>query len=102
MTKNTPNPAAMFDLTGRVACVTGASSGLGRRAAVALASAGAKVVGVARRSEALDDLKAEIGENADAVVADVADRDGLDRLTSAVSAPFGPPDILIHAAGINT
>ncbi|MEP3640244.1 MAG: SDR family oxidoreductase [Paracoccaceae bacterium] len=102
MVKNAPNPAALFSLEGHVACITGASSGLGRRAAVALASAGAKVVGVARRPKALDDLKAEIGENADAVVADVADRDGLDRLTSAVSAPFGPPDILIHAAGINT
>ena len=102
MAENPPNPATLFDLEGRVACITGASSGLGRRAALALASAGAKVVGVARRAEALDDLKAEVGEKAAAVVADVADRDGLGRLTSAVSAPFGPPDILIQAAGINT
>ncbi|MGC1427731.1 MAG: gluconate 5-dehydrogenase, partial [Albidovulum sp.] len=40
------DPRDLFDLTGRVACVTGASAGLGQRAAVVLAAAGAKVVGV--------------------------------------------------------
>lgn len=96
------DPRDIFDLTGRVACVTGASSGLGRRAAVVLAAAGAHVVGVARRAEALDGLKDEIGAQAAAVVADVADRDAIPALTKAISAPFGSPDILIHAAGINT
>ena len=96
------DPRHLFDLSGRVACVTGASSGLGRRAAQALAAAGAKVVGVARRQEALDSLKAEIGAGAAAVAADVADREGIPALVEAICAPFGAPDIVIHAAGVNT
>lgn len=92
----------LFDLTGRVACVTGASSGLGRRAAIALHAAGAKVVGVARRADALADLQAEIGEGCAVVAGDVADRGGIDALRDAATAPFGAPDILVHAAGINT
>lgn len=94
--------SALFDLTGRVACITGASSGLGRRAAEALARAGARVVGVARRATALDEMTAQIGGNASAVAADVADRDGLPALVEAVTRPFGAPDVLIHAAGVNT
>lgn len=94
--------APLFDLTGKVACITGASSGLGRRAAITLAAAGASVVGVARRAEALDSLCAEIGPAAARVVADVADRERLPQLVKDVSAPFGAPDILVHAAGINT
>lgn len=96
------DPRDLFDLTGRVACVTGASSGIGRRVAITLAAAGAFVVGVARREEALLSLKAEIGEGAGYVVADVADRDGVEALVEAISAPFGAPDILVHAAGLNT
>lgn len=95
------DPRHLFDLTGRVACVTGASSGLGRRAAMVLAAAGAKVIGVARRAEALQSLKDEIGENADIVMADVADRHALPETCAAISAPFGSPDIVIHAAGVN-
>ncbi|WP_299693887.1 SDR family oxidoreductase [uncultured Tateyamaria sp.] len=96
------DPRALFDLTGRVACVTGASSGLGRRAAIALAGAGARVVGVARRADALSSLKDEIGAQSDYVAADVADRAGIPTLAQAISASFGAPDIIVHAAGINT
>ncbi|WP_282169041.1 SDR family NAD(P)-dependent oxidoreductase [Ruegeria atlantica] len=96
------DPRALFDLTGRVACVTGASAGLGRRAAIVLASAGACVVGVARRPEALADLQAEGGDSVATVVADVADRSRMASLTEEVSASFGAPDIIVHAAGINT
>ena len=96
------NPAALFDLTGHVALVTGASSGLGRNAAIALAAAGAQVVGVARRQDALDDLKAGIGAACAVLTADVADRDNVGSLVKAVSAPFGAPDIVVHAAGVNT
>lgn len=96
------DPRDLFDLTGRVALVTGASSGLGRRAAQTLAGAGARVLAVARREAPLQQLTAQIGDAAGYVVADVADRDGLDQLCDQIAAPFGAPDILIHAAGVNT
>ena len=96
------DPRDLFDLTGRVACVTGASSGLGRRAAQVLAAAGAKVVGVARRPDALKLMVDEIGPSAACVVADVADRDNLTALRREISTAFGPPDIVVHAAGVNT
>lgn len=96
------DPRTLFDLTGRVACVTGASSGLGRQAAKVLAAAGARVVGVARRADALDEMCSEIGDAAAAVVGNVADRDGIDDLVEKIADKFGAPDILIHAAGLNT
>lgn len=96
------DPRALSDLKGRVACVTGASSGLGRRAASVLAAAGAQVVGVARRAEALAEWQAEVGAQAATVVADVADREALTDMAHRIAEPFGAPDILVHAAGLNT
>ncbi|MEM8537275.1 MAG: SDR family oxidoreductase [Pseudomonadota bacterium] len=96
------DPARLFDLTGRVACVTGASAGLGQRAASVLAAAGAKVVGVARRAAALAAWQSGFGENTAGVAADLSDRAALDQIARDISAPFGPPDIVVHAAGINT
>ncbi len=96
------DPRALFDLTGKVACVTGASAGLGRQAARALVAAGAKVVGVARRQSALEEMQAELGGGAAYVVADLAAGEAANDLARAIAAPFGPPDILVQAAGINT
>ncbi len=93
---------AFFDLTGRVACVTGASSGLGQRTATVLARAGARVVGVARRADALEEWRGTAGDKAAIVAHDVADRDTLPELAEEIAKPFGAPDILVHAAGINT
>lgn len=90
------------DLTGHVALVTGASSGLGRRAAFALAGSGASVIAVARRAEALEDLKKESHGQLHPISFDLNDRGRLGELADAAGVPFGPPDILVHAAGINT
>lgn len=94
--------AALFNVAGRVACVTGASSGLGRRAATLLAQAGASVVGVARREDALAAWQAETDGQTASVVGDLADRDAIAEIAGQVTEPFGAPDILINAAGINT
>ncbi|MBS4010540.1 MAG: SDR family oxidoreductase [Roseovarius sp.] len=92
----------LFDVAGRVALVTGASAGLGRRAATVLAQHGARVVGVARRADALAGWQAEVGARGAVIAHDLADRDGLADLARRASEPFGAPDIVIHAAGINT
>ncbi|MEM1350954.1 MAG: SDR family oxidoreductase [Pseudomonadota bacterium] len=92
----------LFDISGKVACVTGASSGLGRRAATVLAGAGALVVGVARRAEELASWQTETTGKTAAVTVDLADRSGLEEAVRRITAPFGPIDILINAAGINT
>jgi NAD(P)-dependent dehydrogenase (short-subunit alcohol dehydrogenase family) len=100
MTRETP-PQDLFDLSGRTACVTGASAGLGRRAATVLAAAGVRVVGVARRMEALREWQAATPGETAVISHDLADRGGLRKLADQIVKPFGPPDILVHAAGIN-
>lgn len=96
--------ADLFSLDGRVALVTGASSGIGRHMAQVLARAGARVVVVARRAEALaavvEDVATQGGE-AHALSWDVGDLDGLEGLAAESKAVFGDPTILINAAGIN-
>lgn len=96
------NPTRLFDLTGKIACVTGASSGLGRRAADLLIGAGARVVGVARRADALDEWASDNPGKAAYVVGDLARRETIPMIARQVVLPFGNPDILINAAGINT
>lgn len=97
-----PAGSSLFSVEGRVACVTGASSGLGQRAATVLAKAGAKVVGVGRRADALEAWATDTDGDCAAVAGDVADRSQFAGLTSAIAAPYGAPDILVHAAGLNT
>lgn len=93
--------SSLFSVEGRVALVTGASSGLGRHAATVLAEAGAKVVGVARRAEALSDWASEVGDSGAVVAGDITDQAGLAELVDRIATPFGAPDILVHAAGLN-
>ena len=95
--------ARLFDLTGRVALVTGASSGLGVRFAEVLAENGAAVALVARRRERLDALAGRIGKaggRALAVVADVTDRAAMLRAFDAAEQAFGTVDILVNDAGV--
>ena len=90
-------------LTGKTARVTGASSGIGRAAAVALAVAGAQVALVARRADRLDDLAAEIkadGGQALARAADVTDEDDATRAVEDAVGHFGGLDLLVNAAGM--
>ena len=91
----------MFNLKGKVAVVTGANTGLGQGMAVALAEAGAKVVGVARRS--CDETKAKIesfgGEFAE-VLADLSTTEPVQRILDESVAAFGRVDILVNNAGL--
>jgi NAD(P)-dependent dehydrogenase (short-subunit alcohol dehydrogenase family) len=96
------DPNTLFDLSGRIACVTGASSGLGKQAASALAAAGAQVIGVARRAEALSDWAERIGPKAATLSADLSERSQIKEIAAQIAIPFGAPDIIVHAAGINT
>ena len=93
-----------YNLAGKVALVTGASSGLGRQAALALAGAGAKVAVSARRVDRLDALVAEIanaGGQAMAFDLDVRDIATIDGVVGAVEAAMGPINILVNNAGVS-
>jgi NAD(P)-dependent dehydrogenase (short-subunit alcohol dehydrogenase family) len=98
-----PLPNASTDLTGQVALVTGASSGLGRRFAQVLAASGAKVAIAARRLDRLEALAAEIraaGGVAEPFQLDVTDADQLLAVVGRVEARLGTPTILVNNAGI--
>jgi 3-oxoacyl-[acyl-carrier protein] reductase len=95
--------ADMFNLKGRVALVTGASSGLGVQFAKALADNGAAVALVARRADRLRSLKDEIegkGSRAVAIEADVTDHAAIVRAFDAAEKAFGTVTILVNNAGI--
>jgi 3-oxoacyl-[acyl-carrier protein] reductase len=95
--------AELFDLTGRVALVTGASSGLGVRFAEVLAANGAAVVLVARRRDRIAEVEARIkvgGGQALAFEADVTDRDAMRRAYDAAEQAFGTVTVLVNNAGV--
>jgi gluconate 5-dehydrogenase len=93
----------LFGLRGRVACVTGASSGLGREAARALARAGADLGLVARRKDRLEEYAAELtrfGVRACPAPADVTRSTEIDAALDRIEAELGPIEILVYGAGI--
>jgi NAD(P)-dependent dehydrogenase (short-subunit alcohol dehydrogenase family) len=97
-------PVPSFDLTGKVALITGASSGLGAHFAMMLAGQGAKVICAARRLDRLHDLVAQIvalGGQAQAIAMDVEDEASIIAGFDAAAAGLGSPTIVIANAGVN-
>ena len=94
--------SSSLDLTGRVAVVIGATSGLGRAIAIGLAQNGADVVASGRRQGCAEEVASEIralGRKAVAAPCDVADRTSLETLRDGALAEFGHVDVLVNAAG---
>jgi len=98
-------PTNLFDLSGRVALVTGGSKGLGKAMARAFAEAGADVVISSRHEDELKAASAEVVEGTGVrvahVVADMTRRDDVSRLADAAVAAMGKVDILVNNAGSN-
>ena len=90
----------MFDLTGKTALVTGASGGIGAAIATTLHAQGASVVLHGTREERLAALKAELGERAHIVTANLGDREAVANIIAEATEKAGPISILVNNAGI--
>jgi NAD(P)-dependent dehydrogenase (short-subunit alcohol dehydrogenase family) len=100
-----PTVQQLSDLTGRVAIVTGAGSGLGVVFAEALAEAGARVVCAGRRMSTVEDAAERLrqqGHEALAIEADVTDAAAVARMVYQAGSHFGRLDILVNTAGVAT
>jgi NAD(P)-dependent dehydrogenase (short-subunit alcohol dehydrogenase family) len=94
---------SLFDLSGRVAVVTGGTTGIGYAISLGLAEAGADVVASSRRTEQVEKVAGEIerlGRGSLRVASDVLDRSSLEKLHDAIIEKFGKVDILVNAAGV--
>ncbi len=93
----------LFSLEGKVAVVTGGTSGIGRALSIGLAEAGADVIATARREQQVEETAQAIeaaGRKTLRMTSDVCDRPSLERLLAAVLKQFGKVDILVNCAGI--
>lgn len=95
-----PRDLRSTDLTGSVAFVTGAASGIGRASARLLAAAGARVALADRDGDGARALAEELGAGAVALELDVAERAAIEPALAAAEASLGVPDILVNSAGI--
>jgi NAD(P)-dependent dehydrogenase (short-subunit alcohol dehydrogenase family) len=96
--------ANLFDLTGRVAMVTGASRGLGQHYARVLCGAGADVIITSRTAASLDPIEKELaalGRRVACVVLDVREKESIDRGVAETLGHFGRVDVLVNNAGCN-
>ncbi|MFC1580347.1 SDR family NAD(P)-dependent oxidoreductase [Thermodesulfobacteriota bacterium] len=96
------NQVSQFELTDKVAVVTGASEGVGKAIALGLASAGADIIVASRREEKLKEVKSEIekmGRKADVFVMDVSRLSNIEGLRDFAQNRFGKVDILVNSAG---
>jgi NAD(P)-dependent dehydrogenase (short-subunit alcohol dehydrogenase family) len=97
-------PDRYFDLSGKVALVTGGSRGLGRQMVLAFAERGADVIVASRRLESCEKVAAEVrelGRRAFPFAVHAAKWDGIDRLIAATYAEFGRVDVLVNNAGMS-
>ena len=98
------DPSGLFDLSGRVAIVTGTSRGLGQYMARALAKAGADLVLTSRTRESLQAFEAEtiaLGRRAVSLELDVRNQESIERMAAEAEKAFGQLDILVNNAGCN-
>jgi len=91
----------LFDLSGKLALVTGGGTGIGFGISKAFIEAGAKVVITGRREDVLQKAVADLGANANYATGDVADTSTIPSLIKTIEEKFGPINILVNNAGIN-
>jgi NAD(P)-dependent dehydrogenase (short-subunit alcohol dehydrogenase family) len=103
--RHEPDPARLFDLSGKVAIVTGSTKGIGRAIAQGLAAAGATVVVSSRKQDRCDEVASEIerstGRQAVGLACHVGDWDAVPAFIDAAHARLGRIDVLVNNAGIN-
>ena len=90
----------MFDLSGKTALVTGATSGIGEAIARAFHRQGARVAGVGRRDHLLQDIQRDLGEGFSPFCCDLSNRDEVMSLVERVQEPLGDISILVNSAGL--